>query len=111
MAAAVHQIQEWWDNEKTRSKIWDYIPRNLAVKLAASTIARTPGRTVVTQPKVMRPCPHCGIKFSAREMRIHKPLCDAGLKFSDMKLCQHCGRLIRPVSYKYHVPKCKRSTD
>ena len=27
------------------------------------------------KPKVMRPCPHCGIEFGAREIRVHLPRC------------------------------------
>lgn len=26
-------------------------------------------------PKVMRPCPHCGKEFGARELRTHRPHC------------------------------------
>jgi hypothetical protein len=27
------------------------------------------------KPKVLRPCPDCGIKFGAREMKAHRPRC------------------------------------
>ena len=33
-------------------------------------------QTHLPNPRVMRPCPKCGIEFSARELKIHKPKCE-----------------------------------
>lgn len=32
-------------------------------------------RTQSPTPKVLRPCPRCGVEFGARELRKHKPKC------------------------------------
>jgi hypothetical protein len=57
-----------------RDEIWEYLPKQLGVGLAASITSRL--RTVFKgQEPVIRACPHCHEKFPAREMRVHKPRC------------------------------------
>lgn len=41
------------------------------IKAAHSRVAGKAGG----RPAVVRPCPFCGEKFAAREMRAHRPIC------------------------------------
>jgi predicted RNA-binding Zn-ribbon protein involved in translation (DUF1610 family) len=74
LRAAAKRLAALWKNPATRATIWEYIPPNLGVAMAASITSRL--REVRKGAvKVMKPCPWCGNEFGAREMRVHKPRC------------------------------------
>jgi hypothetical protein len=50
-----------------------------AIKSAMGKLARACRSDAPAAPKVLRPCPHCGQSFGAREMRKHKPRCKLNL--------------------------------
>jgi hypothetical protein len=59
------------------------------------------------RPRVIRPCPKCGLELSAREMRAHK--CDSaqGGRPRVIRLCPKCGLELSAREMRAH--KCSKA--